>query len=100
MESWVRVPLNCNSVSPTSDITFIDTTKADYDADHDRSKASFNPHRLNPKSGRPMSPCYQCVLFYNPSLDIGDEDGVHALYPSLEMWVRGDRIFFFRAYYG
>ena len=98
--SWFRVPLDCNTISPpTADITFVDTTKEDYDADNDRSMASFNPHRLNPNSGIPMSPCYQCVLFYNPDLAIGDEDRIHALYPSLEMWVRGEKIFFFRAYY-
>lgn len=97
--SWFRVPLDCDTVSPTSDITFVDTTKADYDADHDRSMASFNPRRINPNTGKPMSPCYQCVLFYNPGLDIGDANAIHALYPTLDTWAHGARIFFFRTHY-
>jgi len=92
---WRRIPLDCNSLATTS-IKFIDSTKSEYDFNNDKGAASFNPERLH-ANGKQMSPCFQCVLFYYPRLDVGNVDNVHAMYSNLELWHSSNgALYFFR----
>jgi hypothetical protein len=94
--AWWRIPLDCNSLAASS-IKFIDSTKSEYDFNNDKGTARFNPERLHP-NGKQMSPCFQCVLFYHPQLDVGDVDNVHAMYSNLELWQNGNgALYLFRA---
>jgi len=93
--NWQQIPLACELVDPQSDITFVDSTKSAFDSNQDKAVASFNPERLHSDTQVPMSPCYQCVLFFSPRLK--NKNDIHAAYSKLELWVRDGKLFFFRA---
>jgi hypothetical protein len=92
MEHWQEVSFDCDIIIPASKITFMDSTKSDFDRNPDVAKASFNPKRQI--KGRSVSPCYQCVLFYFPSLT--DDSEIRGKYSTLELWSHGQKLFFFR----
>lgn len=93
--SWLPIQLDCNVVDPKSDITFVNSTKSAFDINPDKAVASYNPERKHLDTRLPMSPCYQCVLFFSPQLK--DKDSIHAMYTELDLWMTNEgKLFFFR----
>jgi hypothetical protein len=81
---WERLPINCD-VYPGV-VTFIDGTKSELERGNSVEVSESDDSLVHPDTGKPMSVCYQYILFLYPSMNPLDSKAVRSLYPNIELW--------------
>jgi len=92
---WHRLPINCE-VDPGV-VIFIDGTKSEFDRGDNVGVSESDSYRVHPDTGKPMSVCYQYILFLYPSMNHLDSKAVRSLYPSIELWSFDGRNYMFKS---
>jgi len=96
---WNRLPINCDVDAGV--VAFIDGTKSELDRGNAVEESESDASRIHPGTGKPMSACYQYILFLYPNMNQLDSKAVRSLYPNIELWSfdesRGAKLYMFKS---
>ena len=92
---WNKLSVNCDADPGV--VTFIDGTKSEFDRGETVEVSESDNYRVHTDTGKPMSVCYQYILFLHPSMNHLDSKTVRSLYSSIELWSFDERNYMFKS---